>query len=245
MWLKGIFSDKEFIKKLICIALYFLISMVLAEPIALLLRSIFSNMDIYAFSILFECVIYLIIFVITVLLMKNEFVVGIKPLKRKSAGSSIVEVLVGCAIVYGSMYVGTLITMALGESGNSANQEGIIAMLSIPAGAFMIPVLCVLGPIVEELVFRGAIQGGLEKLKVPRLLCVVVAGTLFGLIHVIGAGDFVQLPSYLITGLAFGFIYYRSENIYVPISVHIIWNCISTWSVYIMMFLEKLGFTIA
>lgn len=242
--IKKIFSDKEFIKKILCIACYFLISMLIAPLLAMVFQKIFSSMDDYSFSVLMEWVLYLIIFIITIILMKNEFVLGIKPLKQKSAYQNIMDVFLGCIIVYASMYIGAEITKILGGSGTSDNQSSIVEIFRKPLGALMIPVMCVLGPIVEELVFRGAIQGGLERLKVPRILCVAVAGTLFGLIHVMNAGDYVQLPSYLITGLGFGFIYYRSKNIYVPISVHIIWNSISTWAVYIQVLLEAIGFKI-
>lgn len=242
--MKRILRDKEFIKRIICIALYFLTTMLLVYPMAFVIGFIFRGASEEVLQVVFQTVMYLILAAIAVLLVKSEFVTGIVPLKKKTAGDTIVEILIGSVLVYAAMFVGSLITTALGGEQDSANQEAIVAIMKAPIGVLMIPTLCIIGPVTEELVFRGAIQGGLQRLKMPKILCVFVAGTLFGLIHVIDAGDFVQLPSYLLSGLVFGFIYYKSENIYVPICIHIIMNSISTSMVYIQIIAELLNINI-
>lgn len=231
-----IIKYKEALICFVCVALYFIV----VYPIANLVGELFSNFKIDPILnvVLFEITLYVILLVCTVLLMRKEFVYGVKVLKEKKIGETLSELFIGFACVYGAMIVGGMITTLLGGEGNSQNQATIELIMTKPVGVFMIPILCIVGPVVEELVFRAALQGGLNKLKIPRLICVFVAGTLFGLIHVMDAGDFVQLPSYLLAGLAFGFLYYKSGNIYIPIGVHVMINSFSTWAIYYEMILE-------
>lgn len=243
--MKNILKDKEFIKRIICIALYFLTTMLLVYPVASLIGMIFKGASEAVLQVVFQTVMYLILITMSVLLVKSEFVTGINPLKRKKSSETIMEVFIGCVVVYAAMFVGAMLTEALGGAPDSENEAAINAILKAPIGVLLIPIICIIGPVTEELVFRGAIQGSLERLKMPKILCVLVAGTLFGLIHVINAGDYVQLPAYLLAGLAFGFIYYKSENIYVPICVHIIMNSISTGLSYIQIIAELIGIEMA
>ena len=240
--MRTLLKDKDLIKRIIVVISYFLITMLLSIPIAYVWRFLLQNTSGEFKSVTYQLLMYSILIALFIPLMKNEFKLSIKPLKRKSAKTTILEILVGCFIVYGAMYVGSIITLLLGGEANSENQNYIEELLRSSSSLLLIPVLGVIGPIVEELVFRGALQGSLAKLKMPKILSVIIAGTLFGLIHVMEAGDYIQLPAYLFGGLAFGFIYFKSENIYVPISVHIIYNSVSIWLSYIYILLEELGF---
>lgn len=239
--MKELFKDKDLIKRIIVVISYFLITLLLSIPIAYVWDALLNKSSGEIKSVTYQLLMYSILIALFIPLMKNEFKLSIEPLKRKSAGTTIIEVLVGCVIVYGAMYVGSIITMLLGGETNSENQNYIEELLRSSSSFLLIPVLCVIGPVVEELVFRGALQGALAKLKMPKILSVIIAGTLFGLIHVMEAGDYIQLPAYLFGGLAFGFIYFKSENIYVSMSVHIIYNSVSVWLSYIYILLEELG----
>lgn len=239
--MKKLFKDKDLIKRIIVVISYFIIMLLLSTPIAHLWKIIMKNCSGDFMVVTYQLFIYVILLALFIPLMKKEFHLGVEPLKRKSAGTTIIEVLVGCVIVYGAMYAGSIITMLLGGEANSENQNNIEELLRSSSSFLLIPVLCVIGPVVEELVFRGALQGSLAKLKMPKILSVIIAGTLFGLIHVMEAGDYIQLPAYLFGGLAFGFIYFKSENIYVSMSVHIIYNSVSVWLSYIYILLEELG----
>jgi len=86
--------------------------------------------------------------------------------------------------------------------------------------------LCIFTPIVEEVVFRKVLFGYFEP-KLGPIISILLSGSIFGVMHVIGAGDFIQVIPYVLMGFAFGYIYYRSEkNIWVPIIVHFINNFI-------------------
>ena len=118
------------------------------------------------------------------------------------------------------------IIRALFDVGAAANQEAVnAAFWQMPLlGTFYIAFA---GPIIEELVFRRAIQGAVKS----RVLYYILASTVFGLLHIVidfsFPTSFAFLPSYVLAGFAFAYIYRWSKNIWCPIIVHVIWNSLS------------------
>jgi membrane protease YdiL (CAAX protease family) len=87
--------------------------------------------------------------------------------------------------------------------------------------------LVVLTPVIEELIFRKVIYNFVES-KTNHILAILSSGLIFGLMHVIQYGDFLQSIPYVMMGLVFGYIYHNSrKNIFVVIGVHTINNFIS------------------
>lgn len=80
----------------------------------------------------------------------------------------------------------------------------------------------VLGPIVEELMFRGAIFHYLEKIK-AGWFPVVVSGIAFGVWH----QELVQVVYAAIIGILLGYIYAKTRDIRVTITIHILNNFLS------------------
>jgi len=85
-------------------------------------------------------------------------------------------------------------------------------------GIFFLSVV-IIGPIMEELVFRGAILGYLltQSSKLPALL---FSSFLFGLIHF----SLDQIVWGSIAGIFLGYAYMKSQNIIVPIFFHMLNN---------------------
>jgi membrane protease YdiL (CAAX protease family) len=91
-----------------------------------------------------------------------------------------------------------------------------------------------LAPLVEEMVFRMAafqLFFHIEGIKPWKVI--MLSSLAFGLIHVIGTFDFVQLPYYAGLGAVLGFFYYRSKNIAVPIVIHMLLNALVTITMFI------------
>jgi membrane protease YdiL (CAAX protease family) len=93
----------------------------------------------------------------------------------------------------------------------------------------------ILGPIVEELIFRKAIFG-LFKSDYAGLAVSTLA---FGAIHLLSessiASALVNGITYFIMGLIFGYIYIKNNrNLYAPLAVHIISNAVS---VFMLLFI--------
>ena len=80
----------------------------------------------------------------------------------------------------------------------------------------------VFGPIQEELIFRGLIQGAVFD---NSWLGLVLTSSLFSFLH--GPSNVPSFIFYLLGGLLLGFAYKKSQNLWVPILVHICYNCLS------------------
>ena len=78
----------------------------------------------------------------------------------------------------------------------------------------------VIGPIVEEFVFREALLGSLLKGGINKWVAISVSALVFGLIHANPA----QIPFATIIGFIFGIIYYKMGNIVIPSILHILNN---------------------
>lgn len=93
---------------------------------------------------------------------------------------------------------------------------------------YMIPVMLLLVGPVEELLFRGVVQGVLRE-AVDVNLAIVFASLLFGFAHVAATGGFhiSSLPYVLVTfvlGLVLGYVYERTESLVIPSIAHGIYN---------------------
>ena len=80
----------------------------------------------------------------------------------------------------------------------------------------------VFGPILEEFVFRGILQGAVFD---NSWLGLVLTASLFSFLH--DPYDFPSFIYYLFGGLVLGFAYKKSQNLSVPILIHICYNCLS------------------
>ncbi len=129
----------------------------------------------------------------------------------------IAGVFYGFIVIIASVSYSSLVTIIFGPSESNINQLSIEAMIKInPFLNFFW--IVILGPLVEEILYRVGIFNGLKK--VNHILAYVISGLIFGLIHFnvpltdSGAIDqaklmveFINIPSYIISGLLFAYIY--------------------------------------
>ena len=83
-----------------------------------------------------------------------------------------------------------------------------------------VPIAVILGPLTEEFLFRGLFQEGLSGLsdhKVWQVITIILTSIFFGILHPIPA----QKVSAFITGMVFGFIYYKKKDIRYGCMLHI------------------------
>ena len=77
----------------------------------------------------------------------------------------------------------------------------------------------VLGPIQEELIFRGFLQGAVFD---NSWLGLVLTSSLFSFMH--GPSNVPSFIFYLLGGLLLGFAYKKSQNLWVSTLVHMFYN---------------------
>lgn len=85
--------------------------------------------------------------------------------------------------------------------------------------------IAVLAPILEEVLFRGAIQGYLMR-KYNPTVGIVVASAIFGLIHM----NPIQIFYAFFLGLIFGWIYYRTRSLMPVVIGHVLNNSLAAAS---------------
>lgn len=138
-------------------------------------------------------------------------------------------VIYGFFALLATNFVSSFIYQLLGINETSMNQQTIISMFTPnPLNLFaLFLLLCVFTPIVEEYVFRKALFTFVGK-RFGDKMAIISSGLIFGIMHVISYGDFIQSIPYILMGLIFGYIYYKSDkNIIVTIVLHFLNNFLS------------------
>lgn len=129
------------------------------------------------------------------------------------------NVLILSTLFIGSMMIlFNIIAVWLGLENNM--EETIETMLTSGAGIIS---MAILAPVLEELLFRGAIQGTLMHFFKNPWVGIVIASLLFGVIH----GNPVQIFYATCLGLGFGWIYYRTGSLLPAIVGHILNNSLA------------------
>ena len=109
-------------------------------------------------------------------------------------------------------------------TGIAPNEEAVRETLNIqPLYTFIASVI--IAPILEESVFRLSFRKIFANMNIVYIL---ITGFAFGLLHVLGNvyvwTDWLYLLPYSIPGLVFAYTLVKSDNIFVPISLHTIHN---------------------
>ncbi len=96
-----------------------------------------------------------------------------------------------------------------------------------------------IAPILEELVFRLSIYKIIGKQK---YIFIILSGLIFGSMHIIGLSptwkDWLYIIPYSLPGCIFAYTLVKSDNICVPISLHMIHNIFSLTLQAITIFLK-------
>lgn len=134
----------------------------------------------------------------------------------------------GLLLMYAVQIGVTLVLDALNVFDVSNNQEAIVTLAGIgPLTQISLILFSVfLAPFTEEILFRRVLYKWLEK-KSSRVLAVLLASILFGLIHGLTelSNPIVLLP-YVAVGIILQIFYIRSQTLFVPIIMHSVFNLV-------------------
>lgn len=114
-------------------------------------------------------------------------------------------------------------------AGNIPNNQQTLINMPIYLTAFL---AIVIGPLTEELMFRGFIKKFIKN----DIIFVIISSLIFGGLHVLSADSLQQLfyiIPYSILGFAFALNYVKTRNIASNIFLHCIWN---TLAVIVLIF---------
>lgn len=96
-------------------------------------------------------------------------------------------------------------------------KDVLVQMMDSPLGIISIVVAA---PLVEELLFRGAIQGHLMRKWEKPCLGIVVSSLIFGVVHANPA----QIPFAFVVGMALGWMYYLTGSLVPGMLMHFVNN---------------------
>lgn len=129
--------------------------------------------------------------------------------------------LLGIFLAWFSQGIAALIEMQLfGITPSSENTELIVSLTKMNPLFLFLPAL--IGPIIEELIFRKVIFNGLRR-KMNVFVAAILSSIIFGLFHL----EIAHLLIYFAMGIVFTFLYVQTKRIIVPIIVHMSLNTIT------------------
>ncbi|SFB26265.1 MULTISPECIES: CPBP family intramembrane glutamic endopeptidase [unclassified Bacillus (in: firmicutes)] len=137
----------------------------------------------------------------------------------QSMGSNIGWGLAGIFLAMASQSIAASIENMLGVEMGSKNTQQIIHIIeTLP---IVMLVSSIIGPILEEIVFRKIIFGSLYK-KYNFFISALISSVIFALAHF----EPEHILLYSAMGFTFAFLYVRTKNILVPIFAHVAMNTI-------------------
>lgn len=104
------------------------------------------------------------------------------------------------------------------------------AVSDLVSGPLGILAIAFLGPVAEEVCFRGAIVGGMLRRGHRPWVAALVSSLLFGLVHFNPA----QVPFATAMGLMLAVLYMRTGSLLLPLLVHVVNNSLSVLQLRIM-----------
>ncbi len=210
---------KETIKGVIIIGLYFILPSILYSPLLFLVNKGIIN------KVIAYLLLYIILTTFFMIIYHKDLIKDFKLFIKDK--KNIMKVSYDCWLKgLAAMYISSIIITALNLAPN-VNQEANLEILNkYPLLEFAFA--CILAPIMEELVFRRSLKKATNDTK----LYAITTGILFGLIHVTsslsqGLSMLVYLIPYSALGIAFGFAYSKTNNIYGTIIAHATHNFIA------------------
>jgi len=130
---------------------------------------------------------------------------------------SIFWAIFGIFLALFAQSIAVMIEQQMGIHAESANTQEILSIIKqVP---LMIIVSSIIGPILEEVIFRKIIFGSLYK-RFNFFISALISSVIFGLAHM----EFVHLLLYSAMGFTFAFLYVKTKRIIVPIVAHVSMN---------------------
>lgn len=107
----------------------------------------------------------------------------------------------------------------------SLNSNNIFEAIKIIPAPLILISLGILGPMVEEIIFRGILVGKLKK-YIPTAICVIISSVLFMLIHIhiFTIEEFLYYLPFIFTGIVYSILFVKNENITLPMILHVLNN---------------------
>jgi hypothetical protein len=138
------------------------------------------------------------------------------------------------AAVIAMMILTAIVVAASGSVATSENQAGLQTLMQQVPAWLMVPLLVVVGPFVEEFIFRHLLIGKLSR-RINVWVCCVLSVVLFAALHIVGqeALTLTVLLPYLAMGATLVFVYvWTGRNLMFSYFVHAAKNLLAVVFIY-------------
>lgn len=226
--MKKIINTTELIKGILIIFSYFLVGSIISIPFSFLINE--NKLSLKAANLL----LYLFLTIFFICIYHKDLIKDFKEFKKNY--KSILKVTLNFWIKGLFIMIASSFIISMFKISENTNQEANIELLKqMP----IVEIICatIFAPITEELVFRR----GLKNFTTNKHLFALTSGLIFAFVHITSSLDslsslimLVYLIPYSSLGIAFGYAYKETNNIYGIICAHSIHNAISLLELIIL-----------
>ena len=183
-------------------------------------REFFQFLSFLEFSVTFLAILYLLVFE------------GRRILELKWKWRYLVYLLLAYGVSYLSDIVFSFLTPA---TSNQIALNELIEMTGRQELLYFLILTCLLGPIAEEMVYRGVLMNTFLK-DSPWYGDVLLSACAFGYVHVSSGLTPLAFFTYASGGAILALLYRKIHSLYYPILLHFMVNITAFWYLWINLF---------
>ena len=183
-------------------------------------REFFQILAFLEFSVSLIAILYLLVFE------------GKKILKLKWKWRYLVYLLLAYGVSYLSDIVFSFLTPA---TSNQIALNELIEMTGRQELLYFLLITCLLGPITEEMVYRGVLMNTFLK-DSPWYGDVFLSACVFGYVHVADGITPLAFFTYASGGAISALLYRKTHSLYYPILLHLMINITAFWKLWMLVF---------
>lgn len=139
-------------------------------------------------------------------------------------------------LAYGVSYLSGIVFSFLSPAtSNQMALNELVEMTGRQELLYLLLITCLLGPITEELVYRGVLMNTFLK-DSPWYGDVLLSACIFGYVHVSSGLTPLAFFTYASGGAILAFLYRKTHSLYYPILLHIMINITAFWELWVLLF---------
>lgn len=169
--------------------------------------------------IIWSLIAFTIALLLTLFFLRKEMTSSEIRREQAPISTSIAWAIGGIFLAYFAQTTAAIIENIIGIEIGSENTQAILSIIEV--FPIFILVTSIIGPILEEIVFRKIIFGSLHQ-RFNFAISALLSSLIFAVAH----RDFEHLLMYTAMGFTFAFLYVKTKRIIVPIFAHVTMNTI-------------------
>ena len=139
-------------------------------------------------------------------------------------------------LAYGVNHIsGIVFSFLTPATSNQMALNELVEMTGRQELPYLLLIVCLLGPITEELVYRGVLMNTFLK-DSPWYGDVLLSACIFGYVHVSSGLTPLAFFTYASGGAISALLYRKTHSLFYPILLHIMINITAFWELWILVF---------